>query len=651
VLFRLLARCSLAVLISFTAHGIAEAQATPSPSPSQTPIAEIGRVTTSDRRSEPIGQTSRPTFVVDRSQIDAEGARTLADALVGVPGVELFPYGPFGAQVDFGIRGATSARTLVLVDGQPLGDPTTGTVDPDQLSTVGVQRIEIVESAASALYGTSASGGVINVITNVPRGTYLEGSLGSFDDRDLRAGVGNGLVGASFERHVATNAYAYPAFIYGLPGCTTTFGTSCTYPAGVRENDYGDQSTGRISAALPLAADFAVRGRIDATSFDIGVPSRLDGLTPNTTNRSANDTALIEVARTTANGTLSLDVSGATQRSAYADPSFGEDDVSWGRSQLSFKDAIADRGVDVVTGVDLTRASGIFAFPGVTTPASGTTPASTVLAFAIGASQSQAAAYVQVGTTPFNGSRVIAGLRAEHDSPAGSVLAPSFGTVLRLAPNIRLAGNISESFTVPTLQDLYYPGYSNPNLQPEKSLDNDATIVLDSARGSLSLGWFSRSGSNFILFNPATYSPFNAQRAQTAGIAVTARSKPIHGLIADLSFTNLYRALDLTTDARLARSPAGQASAGITRPFGPTRTSFGVRFGVVGSDGDDTANVPPPLIGRYDSYTSVDAYVRYKLSKDGIVTVRGFNLGNDRKAPIFGYPNVGRRFVVELSTR
>ncbi len=173
----------------------------------------------------------------------------------------------------------------------------------------------------------------------------------------------------------------------------------------------------------------------------------------------------------------------------------------------------------------------------------------------------------------------------------------------------------------------------------------------DSARGSLSLGWFSRSGSNFIVLNPATYIPFNAQRAQTAGIAVTARSKPIHGLIADLNFTELYRALDVTTDARLPRSPAGQASAGITRPFGPTRTAFGLRFGVVGSDGDDTANVPPPLIGRYDSYTSVDAYVRYKLSKDGIVTVRGFNLTNDREAPIFGYPNVGRRFVVELSTR
>jgi hypothetical protein len=425
---------------------------------------------------------------------------------------------------------------------------------------------------------------------------------------------------------VATNAFAYPAFTYGLPGCTTTAGTGCNYPAGVRENAYGDLSTGRFSTNVPLADGISIRGRLDATSLDIGVPSRLDGLTPNTTNRLANDAALFELARTSASGTLTLDLSGATQRSAYADPSFGEDDVLWGRSQISVKDALTTRGVDLVGGIDLNRASGIFTFPGYTIPASGS-------------------------TMPIAGIRFVAGLRAEHDSPAGSVLAPSFGSTLRLTPNLWLAGNVSESFTVPTLQDLYYPGYSNPNLLPEKSRDSDATLVADGARGSLSLGWFGRSGSNFIVLDPVTFTPYNAQRAQTAGFTITARSKPVRGLIADANFTDLYRALDLTTSARLPRSPVGQASAGLTRPFGATRTSFGLRFGVVGSDGDDAANVPPPLVGRYDSYTSIDAYVRYKLSRDGIVSVRGFNLGNDREAPIFGYPNVGRRFVVELSTR
>jgi vitamin B12 transporter len=646
-----LARCSVAALIPLVVPVIAGAQTAPTPVPSPTPLSEIGRVTTSDRRSEPIGDTSRPTFVVDRTQIESKGARTLGDALVGVPGVELFAYGPFGAQTDFGIRGAASQRTLVLVDGQPIGDPTTGALDLTQLSTAGVERIEIVESAASALYGTSASGGVINIITSVPRGTYVEGALGSYDDRDLRAAVGNGIVGATFERHVATNAFAYPAFTYGLPGCTTTAGSACNYPAGVRENAYGDLSTGRFSANVPLADGISIRGRLDASSLDIGVPSRLDGLTPNTTNRLVNDAALFEPARTTPNGTLSLDLSGATQRSAYADPSFGEDDVLWGRSQVSLKDAVTTRGVDLVGGVDLNRASGIFTFPGYTISASGSTPASSVPASALGASQSQAAAYVQVGATPFVGIRFVTGLRAEHDSPAGSVLAPSFGSIVRLTPNLRLAGNVSESFTVPTLQDLYYPGYSNPNLLPEKSRDSDATLVADGARGSLSLGWFGRSGSNFIVLDPITFIPYNAQRAQTAGFTITARSKPVRGLIADANFTDLYRALDLTTGARLPRNPVGQASAGLTRPFGATRMSLGLRFGVVGSDGDDAANEPPPLVGRYDSYTSIDAYVRYKLSRDGILSVRGFNLGNDREAPIFGYPNVGRRIVVELSTR
>jgi vitamin B12 transporter len=649
----IVARCGFAALMVFCIRGVASAQASPAPapSPSATPLSQIGRVTTSDRHSEPVGQTSRPTFVVDRSQIDAAGARTLGDALVGVPGVELFSYGPFGAQTDFGIRGAASERTLVLVDGEPIADPTTGSVDLTQLSTAGVARIEIVESAASALYGTSASGGVINIITSVPRGTYLEGSLGSYDDRDVRAAVGNGIVGATFERHVATSAYAYPAFTYGLPGCMTTAATPCNYPAGVRQNDYGDQSAGRVSTDVPLPGGFALRARLDTSSLDIGVPSRLDGLTPNTTNRIANDTGLVEITRTMSDGTFSIDLSGATQRSAYADPSFGEDDIEWGRSQVSIKDALTRNGVDVVTGIDISRASGIFAFPGYALPADGSTPATTVPASAVGASQSQAAAYVQVGTAPFSGVRVVSGLRAEHDSPAGSVLSPSFGTTVRLANGIRLAGNVSESFTVPTLQDLYYPGYSNPNLQPEKSLDSDVTIVFDGPRGALSVGWFGRSGSNFIVLDSATFIPYNAQRAQTAGIALTARSKPVRGLIADASFTDLYRALDVTTEGRLPRSPVGQASAGITRPFGTSRTSLGIRFGVVGSDGDDTANVPPPLIGRYDSYTSLDAYYRYKLSKDGIVTLRGFNLGNDREAPIFGYPNVGRRFVVELSTR
>ena len=187
----------------------------PAPSPSASPsgaLREIGRVVTSDRRGEPISLTSRPTFVVDRARIDAYGARTVADALVGVPGVQLNSYGGLGAQVDYGIRGSNSDQTLVLVDGQPIADAATGTANLQQISTAGVERIEIVESGSSTLYGTSASGGVINVITRVPNGAAALVSDGSYSDRDAQASIGNGKIGASYERHVATNDYGYPGF-------------------------------------------------------------------------------------------------------------------------------------------------------------------------------------------------------------------------------------------------------------------------------------------------------------------------------------------------------------------------------------------------------------------------------------------------------
>jgi outer membrane cobalamin receptor len=74
------------------ASALADPAATPSPSPSASPagLRPIGEVVTNDRRPEPIGITSQPTFVIDRAHIEAFGDRTVGDALQDVPGVELF---------------------------------------------------------------------------------------------------------------------------------------------------------------------------------------------------------------------------------------------------------------------------------------------------------------------------------------------------------------------------------------------------------------------------------------------------------------------------------------------------------------------------------------------------------------------------------
>lgn len=643
-----LSRCALvAAFIGISLVPAAAQSVSGSPSPSPSP-PEIGRVTTSDRRSEPIGQTSRPTFVVTRARIEAYGARTVSEALQGVPGVELFSYGPFGSLVDYGIRGSLSAQTLVLVDGIPVTDATTGTTYLAQLSTVGVDRIEVVESGSSTLYGANAAGGVINIITRVPRGTSVEASAGSFADRDLRVALGDGHIGGSFERHVATSAYPYPALRYSQTPCNSLATGPCVFPAGVRSNTFGDETVGRISADIPVAPGFRVRLRADDAFTASGIPGRLDFLSADATQNYGTKSGLLELESATSKNTVTLSLGGSQTLSRYNDivNNFGESDIYSGRAQISLRDAYSGSHGDAVAGIDLSRESGQYAFP--TTPNFTTASAPPIPAYSLGASRSEAAAYVQVGAAPFAGIRLTAGLRAEHDSPFGSVLAPSFGGTLR-SGSLRFAGNIGESFRVPTLTDQYYPGYSNPNILPEKSSNADATLALDTRGATYSLGYFGRSGSNFIVLD-SHYIPVNARRAQTTGLAFTATSRPIAGLVAEASYTNLFRALDVTTGARLPRSPVSQAAISLEHPFARARYAFGIRWGIVGSDGDDAAHVAR-LTGTYDAYDSLDAYVRYRIGKDAVFSLRGFNLGDTRSAPIFGYPAAGRRFFAEVSTR
>lgn len=655
--FRFLMRCAAvaALVACCVAPSDAESalpvpDATPSPASAGTTtgLTEIGRVTTSDRRAEPLGQTSRPTFVVTRQRIENVGARTIDEALAGVPGIERFSYGPFGSLVDYGIRGSTSEQVLVLVDGVPVTDPTTGTVFLGQFSTIGVDRIEIVESGSSTLYGANAAGGVINIITRVERGAYLEASAGSFADRDLRVGLGDGRIGGSFERHVATNAYAYPSLQYSQSPCNTFATGPCIFPVGVRTNSFAQQTVGRIAADLPIAKTLRVRARADDSFTDSGVPGRLDFLAPDATQSYGMRSALVDIERSTARNVTTLSFAASQTRSRYTDlvNNFGESAVYTGRAQVSLRNAYSGTRGDVVVGLDAARESGRFEFP--TMPNFAMTTPATIPAFGIGASRGTVAAYVQAAVAPLPGARITAGLRAEHYAPFGSVLAPSLGGTIRSGA-LRFAGNIGESFRVPTLNDQYYPGFSNPAIVPEKSSNADLTIALATRAANFSLGYFGRSGSNFIVLDSA-FKPVNARRAQIAGLAFTMTSRAVAGLVAEASYTNLFRALDLTTGGRLRRSPIGQASIAVEHPFGPGRTALGMRYGIVGSDGDDASQVLKPT-GSYDAYDSLDAFFRYRVTKDAVLSLRGFNLGDTRSAPIFGYPATGRRFVVELSTR
>ncbi len=121
-------------------------------------------VVTASRRSQLIGSVPVTLSTLEGSSIDARNILTLDDALRVTPGVQLA-----GNQVN--IRGSSGfsygvgSRVLLLVDGVPLLGPDTGEIRFDGLPMAQVDRIEVVKGPGSALYGSGALGGVVNLIT------------------------------------------------------------------------------------------------------------------------------------------------------------------------------------------------------------------------------------------------------------------------------------------------------------------------------------------------------------------------------------------------------------------------------------------------------------------------------------------------------
>ncbi len=121
-------------------------------------------VVTASRRSQLLGSVPVTLSTLDGKSIDSRNILTLDDALRVTPGVQLA-----GNQVN--IRGSSGfsygvgSRVLLLVDGVPLLGPDTGDIRFDGLPMAQVDRIEVVKGPGSALYGSGALGGIINLIT------------------------------------------------------------------------------------------------------------------------------------------------------------------------------------------------------------------------------------------------------------------------------------------------------------------------------------------------------------------------------------------------------------------------------------------------------------------------------------------------------
>ena len=122
-------------------------------------------VITPTRTKQLLKNSGSSVSVITQKDIESRKTPLLLDVLRQAPGLEVTRTQGIGGTTSLFIRGASSAQTLVFVDGVRMNSPTTGAFDFANLTTDNIERVEILRGPQSTLYGSEAIGGVINIIT------------------------------------------------------------------------------------------------------------------------------------------------------------------------------------------------------------------------------------------------------------------------------------------------------------------------------------------------------------------------------------------------------------------------------------------------------------------------------------------------------
>lgn len=177
-------------------------------------------VVTPNRTEQSIQRSGSAVTVISGEEIAKANPGSVLDALRGQPGVFVVENGGPGKLSTISLRGAEVRHTLVLIDGIRVGDPTStgGEFDFSTLIATDIERIEILRGPQSALYGSDAIGGVVNIITRKGRGDprasiTMEG--GSYGTAAARASISGGTrdvsyaLSAALARSDAFSSYGY----------------------------------------------------------------------------------------------------------------------------------------------------------------------------------------------------------------------------------------------------------------------------------------------------------------------------------------------------------------------------------------------------------------------------------------------------------
>ncbi len=622
-------------------------------------------VVTATRNPDLVSRAGSAISVISSEDIRKSNPQSVADLFRQVPGVTMTQDGGPGQTQSMRIRGMEGRHTLVLVDGVRMNDTSSpaGDMNFANLVLTDIERIEVLRGPQSALYGSDAIGGVVNIITKKGKGApklTLDVGGGSFGTRWVRGSVSGGAGPLSYAfsaSHMMTSGFSS----YGY-----RIGRLEALRGGKFEADSASRNglAGRIGYKLTDTLELEIGGNLNSNRYQYDTafgkfpdgPSTGEGLVLN---------GFAKISHSLFDGRFkhSLTAFGSSTEREFKS-----------RSVFDFSGPPALSGTNYSYRGERQGAEyqGTFAWGA---------PGTTVFGARfeqerfIGKSQN-VIPRLGFGRIDDKADQSTRSLFAMHQITLAQRLHLSLGgridDVSRIDPfrtvRATLAYELPESDTklrtsigtgakAPSLYQLYSTQYGTRTLEPETSLGIDAGIdqSLFDGRVKASVTAFSNRYRNLIDYSSAkgcspvqianfTGCYINIARARTAGLETSADIIIVPDMLRlKLAYTNL-RATDATTNLPLARRPEneGRIALAISPITGltiePVVTFVGQRWSSQGK----TQQLQP--------YGKLDLLVDYKLNDNLTLYARGENLTDARYQEVKDYGTAGRSGYLGIRT-
>ena len=543
----------LAIVVIFSGQMTAQHQN--SDSLASVSLPEI--VVTATRSTLPLTDSPSPVEVLRANSLGPIGGSSADELLQRANGMFLQDLGGEGALKTASLRGTATQHLLILVNGSRLTSFQNGLVDLSLLPLTDIDRIEVLRGGSSALYGADALGGVVNILTRSAgsRGHARgEASAGSFGFRrwmlegDGRIGVIGLLAGVALEE--GRDDYPYSVSRPGNPDTSLR-----------RENsDFRrHQMYLHSDVNLDRGSELSFMGQV--SRGEGGVPGSVTFPSPKARQKDDNVNLQLRYRTDRIDG-IDVELQSAFRYGLqnYRDPNpLFPIDTYYHNSALSVNPQIYAtpfEGFRLTFGGEISEArlrGGDF--NGIVR-------------------RTQQALYV-CGELQWTFDRpwgdrlsLFGTTRYDNFSDVDDVVTPKVGINVRLLKegDVRLRASYGRSFRAPSFNDLYFVGFNNPFLKPERSTNADVGVMAGwdmRGRHSIEITWYSLRMNDRIIFDLNTFKPENIGRSSSTGLEVQYSGAALEGALA---FSANY---NYTDTRKLNRDFAGDPTYKKHLPFIP----------------------------------------------------------------------------------